>query len=164
MSTEPTQKVCMRINLKKILILVSCLVFLNIITVIYCYHTPEFDLASVQTTNTTPLSLPTSHLKHPVTLVSAFYKIEKSKHSDEEYQSWLSNFVGQVEGPIVFFGNKAGVEIARRAQGKNTTMMIVTKVMWSYYHVFPSSSEVCRKLTILRWIETKKIFGSTNTR
>lgn len=41
-----------------------------------------------------------------VTIVSAFYPFEKSKHSIQEYASWILNFVSHIDTPIVIFSEQ----------------------------------------------------------
>ncbi|KAF5354673.1 hypothetical protein D9756_005619 [Leucocoprinus leucothites] len=38
-----------------------------------------------------------------ILLVSAFFPLKKSKHSQEDYANWLSNFIGSITTPIYFY-------------------------------------------------------------
>ena len=39
------------------------------------------------------------------TIVSCYYRLNKSKHSNEEYMSWITNFLTNVDSPIVMFSD-----------------------------------------------------------
>jgi hypothetical protein len=49
-------------------------------------------------------------LVNPVTIVSCYYQLEKSKHSVQEYRSWIENFLRHVDQPIVMFGEESTLE------------------------------------------------------
>ncbi|XP_035708100.1 uncharacterized protein LOC118435787 isoform X2 [Folsomia candida] len=46
---------------------------------------------------------PLDKSKQCVTIVTAFFSAGKSKHSLDEYKSWMKNFFDQVESPVVVF-------------------------------------------------------------
>ncbi|GAA6061179.1 hypothetical protein JCM10212_002392 [Sporobolomyces blumeae] len=46
----------------------------------------------------------TTGIRKPVTIVSSFYRIETGKkHRVSEYHDWMTNFLGSVELPIIFY-------------------------------------------------------------
>lgn len=48
-----------------------------------------------------------------VTIVSAFYPFEKSKHSMQEYAAWIFNFLSNVNTPIVMFSEQPFCDLMR---------------------------------------------------
>lgn len=40
---------------------------------------------------------------YPVSIVSCYYPLSKSKHSIEEYMSWILNFLSNIDTPIIMF-------------------------------------------------------------
>lgn len=42
---------------------------------------------------------------HPVTIVSAYYPLNNSKHSLNEYDKWMANFFSYVSAPIVMYSS-----------------------------------------------------------
>ena len=40
---------------------------------------------------------------HPVTIVSAYYPLNVSKHSSEKYNEWMADFFPYVTAPIVLY-------------------------------------------------------------
>lgn len=48
------------------------------------------------------------------TVVSAFYPLEKSKHTIQEYISWIHNFVTNIDSPIVLFTDNPFCSIIQR--------------------------------------------------
>lgn len=40
---------------------------------------------------------------HPVTIVSAYYPLNSSKHSLQEYNEWMANFFPYVSAPIILY-------------------------------------------------------------
>lgn len=51
---------------------------------------------------------------NPVTIVSCYYQLEKSKHSVQEYRSWIENFLRHVDQPIVMFGEESTLEAMKQ--------------------------------------------------
>jgi hypothetical protein len=45
---------------------------------------------------------------HPVTIVSAYYPLNTSKHSLQEYNEWMANFFPYVSAPIVLYSPPDG--------------------------------------------------------
>jgi hypothetical protein len=73
-----------------------------------------------------PTTSESSTTKPPkkILLVSAFYPLEKSKHTDAEYTAWLQRFLGHVSTDIYFFTTpelEPFVEHARNALPFNTS-------------------------------------------
>ena len=58
------------------------------------------------------------------TVVTAFYKFGKSKHSDEEYAVWIDNFFKCTTSPVVCFCDNAQYFQERYGGGKNNRTFI----------------------------------------
>jgi len=58
------------------------------------------------------------------TVVTAFYKFGKSKHSDQEYAGWIDNFFKCTTSPVVCFCDNAQYFQERYGGGKNTRTFI----------------------------------------
>ena len=52
-----------------------------------------------------------------VLLVSAFFPLNHSHHSDEEYEKWLGNFLGTIRTPIYFFTPPEIAPLVRKQRG-----------------------------------------------
>jgi len=52
-----------------------------------------------------------------ILLVSAFYPLSKSKHSDEEYYAWMSRYLSNVSTHIYFFAPPDIQSVIRRLRG-----------------------------------------------
>jgi hypothetical protein len=50
----------------------------------------------------TPITT-TSNLEYPVTIVTAYFKLKKSKFTHGHYQNWMKNFMTSVTAPVIFF-------------------------------------------------------------
>lgn len=61
----------------------------------------------------------------PILLVSAFYPLAKSKHTDEEYAAWLAQFLGHVDTDIYFFTTPALEPIVRAARANITSQCVI---------------------------------------
>ena len=65
-----------------------------------------------------PDLLPDGHIQPAkVMLVSAFYPLSKSKHSDEEYSAWMSKYLSKVSTHIYFFAPPELESVIRRLRG-----------------------------------------------
>ena len=53
-----------------------------------------------------------------LTLVSAYYKLKKSKHSKQEYLEWISN-IAKLNKSMVFFTNKKFMPIFKEKRPKD---------------------------------------------
>ena len=51
------------------------------------------------------------------TIVSAYYRLPKSKHSYESYKQWVTTFLKYVEGPLVFFTTEEEEPWIQEARG-----------------------------------------------
>lgn len=51
---------------------------------------------------------------NPVTIVSCYYQLEKSKHSVQEYRNWIENFLRHVDQPILMFGEESTLEAMKQ--------------------------------------------------
>lgn len=58
------------------------------------------------------------------TIVSAYYKLPKSKHSSEKYREWIGNFLGNVAGNLVFFTSAEEAPWIREARGSLPMFLI----------------------------------------
>jgi len=47
--------------------------------------------------------------KYQTTVISAYFKINKSKHSDSDYQKWIQNFLSSVKSPLVLFTDNSSI-------------------------------------------------------
>jgi hypothetical protein len=56
-------------------------------------------------TDAAPLS---SACMHPVTIISAYYPLNVSKHSSSQYDEWMANFFPYVSAPIVLYSPPGG--------------------------------------------------------
>jgi hypothetical protein len=63
----------------------------------------EFDDSVLSSAQPTTSESSTTNLHKKILLVSAFYPLEKSKHTDAEYTAWLQRFLGHVSTDIYFF-------------------------------------------------------------
>lgn len=72
-----------------------------------------------------------------VTMVSAFFHLEKSKHTIDEYKSWLKNFLGTVEAPVVFYTDNESAEMVREMRGNKTMTLNTMEVS---FFVFMNNS------------------------
>ena len=45
---------------------------------------------------------------HPVTIISAYYPLNVSKHSSKQYDEWMANFLPYVSAPIVLYSPPGG--------------------------------------------------------
>jgi hypothetical protein len=64
-----------------------------------------------------------------VTIVSAFFHLKKSKHTIEEYTSWLKNFLAAVEAPVILYTDETAAKMIKELRGDkimilNTTMKV----------------------------------------
>ncbi len=57
------------------------------------------------------------HLERDILLVTAFFPIRGSKHSDGRYRSWMKNFLSTVETPVYFFTMNSRVPEILRLRG-----------------------------------------------
>lgn len=56
----------------------------------------------------------------PILLVSAFYPLAKSKHTHDEYRSWLAQFLGHVDSDVYFFTTPELAPLVRTARANLT--------------------------------------------
>ncbi|GAA5823002.1 hypothetical protein JCM5353_007849 [Sporobolomyces roseus] len=64
-------------------------------------------------------------VKSPVTIVSSFYRIDTGKkHRISEYQEWLTNFLGSVELPIIFYCAPSMAAYIRNLRGNKPMTLI----------------------------------------
>ncbi|GAA5894452.1 uncharacterized protein JCM6883_002107 [Sporobolomyces salmoneus] len=64
-------------------------------------------------------------LKAPVTIVSSFYRIDSGKkHRVSEYHEWLTNFLGSVELPIIFYCAPSMSAYVRNLRGNKPLTII----------------------------------------
>ncbi|GAA5954821.1 hypothetical protein JCM3765_007784 [Sporobolomyces pararoseus] len=67
----------------------------------------------------------TAGTKAPVTIVSSFYRIDTGKkHRVSEYHEWLTNFLGSVELPIVFYCAPSMSAYIRNLRGNKPLTLI----------------------------------------
>lgn len=91
------------------------------------------------TENSTPAANECPKGRMPATIVSAFYRLPKSKHSMEDYRSWLTNFLSKIEGPVVFYTNEESVPMIKELRGDRLiTLNLTYKV--SNLSISPSAS------------------------
>ena len=56
------------------------------------------------------------------TIVTCYYKIGKSKHSEYEYDCWIKNFVLNINAQVVLFTNKSGVDYIKHILKENNNL------------------------------------------
>ncbi len=61
----------------------------------------------------------------PVTLVTAYYSLSKSKHSHSDYQQWIENFLGHIENPVVVFTDKQSESHIRSVRAEMGPLRVV---------------------------------------
>jgi hypothetical protein len=64
------------------------------------------------------------------TIVTAFYPLQKSKHSIQEYASWIHNFITNITSPIILFTEEpfcSLVQQMRDEAGLSSTLQIIQK-------------------------------------
>ncbi|OXA47695.1 protein HtrL [Folsomia candida] len=67
---------------------------------------------------------------YTTTLVTAFFGMEKAKHSLEEYKVWLKNFLGQVDTPIVIFTQPKFKDLMVQVRNGRPTHFVLYNEIW----------------------------------
>jgi len=66
-----------------------------------------------------------------VTVISTYFQIKKSKHSDIEYQNWIKNFLLSVKSPLVLFTDNSSISKNLLNLRKNlTTKLYIYSNHW----------------------------------
>jgi len=61
---------------------------------------------------------------YTVTLVTGYFPLKKSKHSFEEYENWINNFLPKITSPIVIFVDKRNAtSFMEKRMGKPTVIL-----------------------------------------
>lgn len=73
---------------------------------------------------------------HPVTIVSAYYPLNESKHSSDKYDKWMADFFPYVTAPIVLYSPPGeALDYIRSLRGDLPMTVKVNKVQnASTYH------------------------------
>jgi len=76
------------------------------------------------------------------TLVSCYFRLEKSKHSHDNYMVWMDNFLENVETPLIIFCDEDSEKLIKEKRKKflDKTKIILTKPndfhTWKYFDIF----------------------------
>lgn len=97
-----------------------------------CWSKQNISVANstLNTTQSTKIDyVPEYENKSRVTIVSAFFHLKKSKHTIEEYTSWLKNFLAAVEAPVILYTDETAAKMIKELRGDkimilNTTMKV----------------------------------------
>jgi len=69
--------------------------------------------------------------RYQTTVISEYFKIKKSKHSDLEYQSWIKNILISVKSPLILFTDNNSISNDLLELRKNlTTKLYIYSSHW----------------------------------
>lgn len=80
--------------------------------------------------------LPPQTQKYDVTVITAYFQLDKSKFSHSQYQTWMKNFWSSVSAPIVAFTTDIDKPHLSKLRGVLPAMFITFESLW---HVPPAA-------------------------
>jgi hypothetical protein len=69
-------------------------------------------------------------LEHKTTVVSIYFPLDKSKHSEQEYNEWNRNMLESVDAPLVIFTAFRSKEFIKKTRENKTTMFYLYENVW----------------------------------
>jgi hypothetical protein len=70
-------------------------------------------------------------MEAPATVVSAYYKLSKSKHSSDQYKKWIANFLKNVRSPIIMFCEEESVPFLSSFQDPTRSSLVIIVLPFS---------------------------------
>ena len=64
--------------------------------------------------------------RYPITLVTAYFALERKDRSVSDYHKWMGNFLPFVRWPLVIFCDEQSLETVKRLRGQKPTVYLVT--------------------------------------
>lgn len=77
---------------------------------------------------------PITDYKYFVTIITSYFRIKKSKHSDEEYNFWMRNFIGKVKNtPLVIYTSPTTIKLMIEMIKNDTgpIIFVICEDIWS---------------------------------
>jgi len=72
-----------------------------------------------------------------ITVISTYFRVNKSKHSDSKYRNWIKNFLTSVKSPLIIFTDKNSISKELLDLRQNLT----TKL-----YIYPSHWEILKEI------------------
>jgi hypothetical protein len=72
-----------------------------------------------------------------VTVISIYFCLNQSKHSQQQYSIWMQNFFSHVKSPVIMFSDPiSGIEIKSLAENRVSITLFIVNSIWDVLKLF----------------------------